>query len=409
MNNLGIVFQFEFLNLTRKKAFRVTTVIFTAAIVFLVLVPVLFRPVFEADGGKETTAFEGGVVFEDASYEELLPFDPDHIYGSADELESAVKNREVEIGYVIIDPTHIRTIYSNYSVQDEAKAETVIAAMKEIYVQRSLAEQGVSGDVYREIQSEEIHNDTVIFGKDTTAQYTSAFLFVLVVYTVVLIYGQLVATSIAREKDSKTMELLITTTRADSLILGKVLAVIAAVLVVLALYLAAAAVPYLLVRDQYPEAVKNMLNSSLSLSMLGIYILFFFIGLVMYLFILAALGSVVSRVEDVSASLSPVIMLMVISYGLSFVLMFGVDNAVLNGLSWIPFFSILMIPIQYAYGSISLAGVFVSAAVCVAFTAFLARVSIRIYRWGTLNYGNRPSLSGVLRQVFGRSGEGAAR
>ena len=266
----------------------------------------------------------------------------------------------------------------------------------------------MSDEAYQKIQNQEIHNETVIYGKDTTAQYASAMVFVILVYMVILVYGQVVAAAIAREKDSKTMELLITTTRADSLILGKVFAVIAVVLIALAVYLTAAAVPYLLVKDRYPEAVKEALNSSLNPSMIGIYILFFFIGLVMYLFILAALGSVVSRVEEVSSSLSPVVTMMVVSYALSFVLMTGVDNAVLDGLSWIPFFSVLMMPIRYAYGGIALSGVFVSAAVCVAFTVFLAHVSIRIYRWGTLNYGNKPSLTGVLRQVFGKSGKGAA-
>jgi ABC-2 type transport system permease protein len=404
MNNLGVVFRFEFMNQTRKKAFRVTAVIIAAVIVFLVLAPALFRSAFE--GGDD--GLDGGVVFEDQAYANLLPFDEDHIYGTAEELEDAVKSGKEDIGYVILDPTHIRTIYSNYGVSDEAKSAAVVGAMKEIYIRQALAQQGVSDEAYQKIQNQEIHNETVIYGKDTTAQYASAMVFVILVYMVILVYGQVVAAAIAREKDSKTMELLITTTRADSLILGKVFAVIAVVLIALAVYLTAAAVPYLLVKDRYPEAVKEALNSSLNPSMIGIYILFFFIGLVMYLFILAALGSVVSRVEEVSSSLSPVVTMMVVSYALSFVLMTGVDNAVLDGLSWIPFFSVLMMPIRYAYGGIALSGVFVSAAVCVAFTVFLAHVSIRIYRWGTLNYGNKPSLTGVLRQVFGKSGKGAA-
>lgn len=404
MNNLGVVFRFEFMNQTRKKAFRVTAVIIAAVIVFLVLAPALFRSAFE--GGDD--GLDGGVVFEDQAYADLLPFDEDHIYGTAEELEDAVKSGKEDIGYVILDPTHIRTIYSNYGVSDEAKSAAVVGAMKEIYIRQALAQQGVSDEAYQKIQNQEIHNETVIYGKDTTAQYASAMVFVILVYMVILVYGQVVAAAIAREKDSKTMELLITTTRADSLILGKVFAVIAVVLIALAVYLTAAAVPYLLVKDRYPEAVKEALNSSLNPSMIGIYILFFFIGLVMYLFILAALGSVVSRVEEVSSSLSPVVTMMVVSYALSFVLMTGVDNAVLDGLSWIPFFSVLMMPIRYAYGGIALSGVFASAAVCVAFTVFLAHVSIRIYRWGTLNYGNKPSLTGVLRQVFGKSGKGAA-
>lgn len=407
MNNFSVVFRFEFLQQVRKKAFMVTTVILAIVLVFLVLSPVLFSSAFSG-GNSDDSVIDGGVCYEDADYEGILPFEKDHVYDSAEDLEEAVKNGDEPVGYVIIDPTHIRTIYANYGISDETGVSPVEEMMKEIYVERALEARGVSSADYQKIQSEEISNEQVILGKDTTAQYVTGFIYVLIVYVVILLYGQLVSVAIAREKDSRTMELLITTTRADSLILGKVFAIIAVVLSVLALYIICAAVPYLLVHDRYPAVVKALLHGSLSPEMLSVYILFFVIGLVMYMFLFAALGSVVSRVEDVSSALAPVTLLIVISYFLSFVAMSGSSSPVLNGLSWVPFFSVLVMPIRFANATISAGGIAASAAVCVAFSAFLAYVSIRIYRWGTLNYGNKMSFIKVLRQVFRRDSGAAA-
>lgn len=401
MHNLGVVFQFEYLQQIKKKAFLVTTIILAAVIVFAVLCPVLFRSSFETSGADENT-FDGGVFYKDTAYEDKLPFDEDHVYASRDELEQAVRDGDEPVGYVIEDPTHVQTIYANYGVSEGAASDAVLQAMKEIYVQQSLAEQGVSSEVYGEIQSVEIENEDIILGQDTSAQYVAEFVFVIVIYMVIMLYGQMVATNIAREKDSRTMELLITTTRADSLILGKVAAMIAVILTALFVFLLCAAVPYAAVRNQYPETIRLLVSESVNTSLFGVYLLYFLIGLVMYMFLFAALGSVVSKVEDVSSAISPLIMLMLVGYFLAFFEMSGVNTMPVRVLSWVPFFSVLMMPIRYANAAVSTAGLAGSAVVNVLFTCLLAVMSVRIYRFGTLHYGNRIGFLGALKKSLAR-------
>lgn len=400
MHNLGVVFSFEFRELIHKKAYIISTIIIGAVIVLLAASPVLFRSIF-TDNRQGQNFLEGGVYYEDSSLAGTLPFEGG-TYDSEDDLRQAVKDGKEDIGYVIEDATHIKTIYNNYGMSDGNKTASVLEMMKQIYIMQSLTALGVPPQTYLTLQSTLINNEEIILGKNTANLYFSGLIFVLLVYMIVLLYGQTVSSAIAREKDSKTMELLITTTDPGSLILGKVFAVITASLAAFAVYLLCAFIPYELLHDSYPEMVTQFLSSTISGAQLGVYILYFVLSLFLYMFIFAALGSLVSRVEDVGSSVAPIILLLAIAYALSFVVLNGGDGTAIRVASWIPFFSVLLMPLRFASGTIAWTGITVSTIISLAFTAFMAWVSIKIYRWGTLNYGTRTRLTQVVRQAFKR-------
>ncbi|MGI5990065.1 MAG: ABC transporter permease [Lachnospiraceae bacterium] len=405
-HNLGVVFRFEFAQQVRKKSFVITTVIFLAAICFLAAAPAIFRSAIEPDESyseESVYTFSGGVYYEDASWQGLLPFEEGHVYPSEKQLRQAVGDETESIGYVIVDSTHIKTIYKNYGIYSSSESSAIVAAMQAINTQQQLARLGITAEQYAQIESQTVQNETVILGENTASQYISGFIFILLVYMVVLIYGQFASVSVAREKDSKTMELLITMTNPDALILGKVFAVIAVVLMCLALYLGAAAVSFTLAKPYYPAAVLQFLSENVSTSMLGIYLLYFILALVLYMFLFAALGSTVSKIEDVSAAITPVTLFMIFAYTLAFPAMSGYDGLPVKIASWIPFFSVLLMPIRYANAAISAPIILLSTATTIAFTVLLAYISIRIYRWGTLNYGNRKNIFTVLKEVFSKT------
>lgn len=398
MRNFGVVWRFEMKQLVRKKSFLISTAVIAVLLVLVAVLPVWADTLFPAGDSQE---LEGGVYYQDQSLKGELPFAPEHVYDSQQALEDAVIAGDEPIGYVIVDPTHIKTVFDNYGINDTYKATGVISLLRERNTQQILQDYGVDAATYYQIRSITIENEEVVLGKNSAAQYFSEYLFVIAVYVVILVYGQTVATTVAREKDSRTMELLITTTSPDSLILGKVAAVITVVLGALLVYGVCLFVPYLLARGSYPESVRAVLANSFDLSLLWVYIMFFLLGLVMYMFLFAGLGSLVSKVEDVSSAFGSLTVLIVIAYALSFVQMMGYGGRLVQVCAWIPFFSILLMPLEYASAGVSAAGLWISVLVDLAFTAFLAYVSIRIYRFGSLNYGNRISLGKALKQVFG--------
>jgi ABC-2 type transport system permease protein len=399
-NNFGVVFRFEYLQQVRKKSFLISTAIFAVVIIVLgFLSPKLLGL---AAGSTDSSTLEGGIYYGVPEMKGMLPFDDQYVYDSEEALRQAVERGDISVGYDIQDEMHLVVIYATYGMTDAESegSNPVEAFMQEYHTTKRLQEEGVSPTEYSAILAEKVEVQRDVLETDSTSRYFINLFYIIIAYVVVLAYGQTVATAVAREKDTKTMELLITSTDPKSLILGKVFATMAVVVTALALYVICALIPYFSVRDRFPDFVQQLLDQTIPTSVLLVYLLFFLQGLLQYLFLFAALGCTVSRVEDVGSAVSSIILFILLAYTVAFVSLFGTDPAVVQIVSWIPFFSMLVMPIRYANGFVGLSSVVISLLISLAFTAFMAYLCVRIYRWGTLHYGKRTSLFKVIRKSF---------
>jgi len=220
------------------------------------------------------------------------------------------------------------------------------------------------------------------------------------VYMMVLLYGNSVSTIIAREKDSRTMEILITSTRPSSLILGKVAAAGLSAVVQFGAVLLAAVAGYQLNRHLYPEIITAMLSGTLTASYVWSYLFFSFFGFILYLFLYAALGSTVSKMEDLGSATALVQFLFILGYFLA-TLAANMPSGTLAVISSIiPFTSIMVMPLRSAVITVPWGELILAGALMLLFVVFFAFLSIKIYRWGSLNYGNKTKLSRIVREAL---------
>ena len=198
------------------------------------------------------------------------------------------------------------------------------------------------------------------------------------------------------------MEILITSTRPSSLILGKVAASGVSAVILFGLVVLAAFAGYRLNASTYPEILRVMLTGALTPNYVWSYVFFSLFGYIMYLFLYAALGSTVSKIEDVAGATSLIQFLFIFGYILATVAaqMPGSAIAVIGSL--IPFTSIMVMPIRSALITVPWSELILSGALMLLFVAFFAYLSIKIYRWGSLNYGNKTSLRRVVREALRR-------
>ena len=125
-------------------------------------------------------------------------------------------------------------------------------------------------------------------------------------------------------------------------------------------------------------------------------------GYLLYLFIYAALGSLVSRMEDLTASLSSITIIFVIAYVIASTGMTAPNTAIVRYSSFIPFVSLFTTPIRYMLTSVNGLEIITSLMIMAASTFGIACLSIYIYRQGSLNYGNKMSLIKVTRTLFSK-------
>ncbi len=234
------------------------------------------------------------------------------------------------------------------------------------------------------------------FGPD----YVLAMALVILTFMAVLTYGQWVATSVAEEKSSRVMELLITAATPRQLLAGKVMGTGAAGLTQ---YLAvvAAAIAGLLLQGTVARLVLGD-GGGASLEGINLWVLapfsgFFVTGFALYSLLYAGLGSVASRQEDVQQVVGPMIVVGMVGYFAAFAAVNVPDAAWVQWLSLVPFFSPYMLPMRLLLSTVAPWEWAAAAALMVAFLAGALWVAGRLYSAGVLLYGQRVGLRSVWR------------
>lgn len=199
------------------------------------------------------------------------------------------------------------------------------------------------------------------------------------------------------------MEILITSTKPDALIVGKVLANGLAGLLQFLFLLSVALIGYFINKPNFPAVVNEMLFGSLSWDSVVVFLIFTALGYLMYLFVYASLGSLVSKLEDVGSSVSIITILFVVAYMIAILGLSNPGSLVLKIASFFPFTAILSMPIRYFLTQVSVFELTISLALMALTTWFLAIFSIRIYRLGSLSYGNKMSLVKAIKAILNQS------
>ena len=284
-----------------------------------------------------------------------------------------------------------------YDATEGTLRATLSAAKQALLLQQA----GVSPDKAGQILSAQVQLATVIRGQDQTSRIAYTYIMVYALYMVILIYGQMVAQSVAGEKGSRAMELLITTVKPDAMIFVKVFATCAAGLMQLLAVFGSAIVLFRINAAYWTDvqAIEGIFN--IPGSLLAYMIVFFLLGFVMYAFLFGAVGSTVSKPEELNAAVTPVMLAFLAGCMVGFLSMsFGdVDNAAIMVLSFIPFTSPMAMFTRIAMGTVPFWQIAVCIGILLVSVFGVGVLAAKIYRTGVLLYGNKPGLGSVIRAM----------
>jgi ABC-2 type transport system permease protein len=226
--------------------------------------------------------------------------------------------------------------------------------------------------------------------------------FVVLLFLSVLIYGMWVAAGVASEKSSRVMELMISAASTRQLLAGKVVGI---GLAGLTQYLAIVLPALLVVAFQEPIA-RAVLGPSwtagaqlitLTPPILAAYGVFFLLGFTMFALIYAAMGSFVSRAEDVQMLSLPMSLIAMAGYLLALTALFGgAEGSLIRFASFLPPFSPFVMLARLMVATVQPWELSVSIGLLVAAIAIVAVAATRMYAAGVLLYGQRPGLRAFL-------------
>lgn len=412
MKNLLKVFRFELFNYFRNKVFRISTIILCVLIIIGLSVPSIMgafgKPLFGDEKQEDKLDSEdkvkyGVIVENDSINMEDLQYELSNailVYPSnKTDLENMVISNEVDAGFIVNNERNYRYLVKNTSMSDSHRY-SFEEAMMQIYRRNALTDQGIDADQVSYIYNTPIESELDVLGKDSMKNYAYTYILIFGLYFIIIFYGQLTATSVASEKSNRSMEILVTSTSTESLMFGKVLAGAVAGIFQFGIMILAAFLTYKVNIKAWDNNLDFIFN--IPIKVLGTFAVFGILGYLLFLFIFGVIGALVSRTEDVGTSSTPITLIFI---GAFFISMIGLNNPemlVLKVASFIPLTSFMAMFVRVSMGNVAIIEVIISLALLAATTFATGIFGARIYRLGTLMYGDPIKLGKAIKLMRNR-------
>jgi ABC-2 type transport system permease protein len=235
--------------------------------------------------------------------------------------------------------------------------------------------------------------------RDSGGGFVLVFAGGFIMYISVLLYGQVVLGAVIEEKETRIAEVLFSSVRPFTLMMGKLLGVSLVALTQLAIWgLAFGAFAIYGVSVLASKGIPTSIPT-VPLIFYVYFVLFFLVGYFVYSTLYALVGSIVTTSQEGGQLAMPIIVMLVISFYLFLPVSRNPDSTMSFWLSMIPFFSPVSMVVRIVTQTPPFWQIVLSLVIGFSTAALLTWVSARIYRIGMLMYGKRPSIPELVRWV----------
>ncbi|MBR5420872.1 MAG: ABC transporter permease [Lachnospiraceae bacterium] len=237
------------------------------------------------------------------------------------------------------------------------------------------------------------------------------YLTIMILYFMILTYGNTVAQTMVMEKESKLMDTMLISLRPEAMVFGKLLAAIAAGLLQFAIWIVSIVVGLVagmklteVFFPDFPSPLKaffSQLNEMQIFTPLQVILGLCFLacGFIMYSSLAAIAGAISSTREEVASQNFLFVLPLVFSFML---VMMGGGLSSTGAPEWmlfVPFTASLLMPAEISLGLTELWKAGISFAILVALTLVIVIVAGRIYKMMALYKGNKVSIVQVIKSL----------
>ncbi|MGV2940469.1 ABC transporter permease [Mesobacillus sp. LC4] len=402
MKALGTAFLFHFKEQTRSKGFRITSIVLSLLILgffaynhFMskeeeVRVSVINNSDFQVDEDGLKGMIDGlQLSVKDA--------------GNVDSEKEKIKEQDLDHLVIIDQKDTLPTVeYFYHRMPDPNVIFAFSTQLQQQYLQNVSSENNLSGDVVADLFTQIPVERNML--AENNGSLGIVYVFIFLMYTFILMFGQGIAMSITGEKSTRVMEVMITKIKPIYMLFAKVLSNLAAGLIQVSIFFLAGYLAYLLGwmnTDQFSVFGFSFDLSQVGPGLIFAFVFFFAGGYLVYALCFAALGSVISRTEDLGSVMGPVIMLVMGALMVGIKTMMDPTGALVTFSTYFPFFSPIVAFSKYVMGELTTGELLLSGAVLVASILLIAYLSSRIYVKGVMVYGEKfkwSQMSGMLKK-----------
>lgn len=414
MNKFWIMLSHTYKNKIMAKSFIISTVI-TVLLVLAVTNLESIISLFQGEDAKEKI-----VVIDETN--ELYPIFSKQLKAvdtdgdlevklskqSEDEVTKQVKDEAFD-GMLIIKRDEKGTISGTYkalTISDESTYQTLQQALTQTKTAVGTAELGVSQETISSLYApvtvgQKALKEGAKSEEELGQTVGLVYIMLFVIYFSVIMYASMIAMEVATEKSSRVMEILISSMPPIQQMFAKLLGIGLVGITQLAIIIGAGSLSLKLnQKSETASSVGGFLNlTDVSATTVIYAVIFFLLGYFLYATLAAFLGSVVSRIEDVQQTITPMTLLVVAGFMIA---MFGLnapDAGFITVTSFIPFFTPMIMFLRVGMLDIPIWQAAAGIGITLLTIVILAVIGARIYKGGVLIYSNSSAFKAIKQAL----------
>ena len=413
-SSLSLLISREYLQRVRRKSFIITTLLVPILMIGLMVAPALIAMFSTPEAKTIAVIDDTGQIFSHLQDSDEITFE-----SYTQPLDSARADADVEailaIGANAVDrPNQSITLY--YRGAPTLSTDSYIQSqLKDAIEELRLRAYNIENlRQILEVINVDLSYPTVRIDKEedtgtsSMLSYFLSLLMDLMLYTFILIYGQMVMTSIIEEKNNRVLEIVVSSVKPATLMMGKVLGIgLVAITQILIWGLIISMCTIWVVpavgasvsagADAELIAAVGQLSDIGYITSLFTYMLLFFVGgYLFYSAIYAAIGSAVDNIQDASQLSTIPTLPIIIALVASMSVMQNPGSSLAFWLSMIPFTSPMTMMSRIAF-DVPFWEIMLSLVLLYASFIGVIWIAAKIYRVGIFMYGKKPSFVEIIR------------
>ncbi len=434
MSQVGLIISREFNERVRKKSFILTTVLVPLLMVALMAVPTLLMLYTSTETKEIAVIDESGLILPALKSNEEIVFVP-----SEETLDEARQNTDrfgvLWIGGDILANSNNVKLYTNSSSSmmleesiENQMAKAIETEKLKTYNIENLPQ--IMEEVKTSVTLQSFRNDKEEGASQSAgASFAIGYILAFVLYMFLIIYGQMVMQAVIEEKNSRVLDVLVTSVKPFQLMVGKILGVASVAVVQVAIWGvlifglgalgSSVLMPKVLSGEEItqlaamqegtldtsavdPDVLSDMqLFATFTdfgyLALIFAYLLLFLIGgYLLYSAMFAAVGASVDNVMDAGQLTTPIVLPIVLALMIMFVVMKDPNSSLAFWFSIIPFTSPIVMMARIPAGIPDWEPI-LSLVVLYATIFAMIWLAAKIYRVGILMHGKKPTLKELYK------------
>lgn len=445
MHKIVLILKREYTTRVQKKSFIVLTLLMPVLMAALMILPAFFASMDDKES-RTIAVYDGSAIFlgrlENTEFTKYR-------FVPREEFLNLKENINVPEYYALLSiapnvlTTNTVQVFSGSNVPYDLKSQ-IKGKIQDIIEKDKMAEvirQTAIPDLEKKIESTRTHVnvETVKLGEGGQANKSSTeigmvlgYIFGFLIYIFIFIYGGMVMQGVMEEKQSRIVEVIISSVKPFHLMMGKIVGIALVGLTQFAIWVFLGFAILQATKSFYPhhvptQQVQNIMSKGQEIEQLaapqqadqmeevfsmigtinfpliiGCFLFYFIGGYLLYSSMFAAVGSAIDTQEDAQQFMFPIMLPIILSIMVMLSAIKSPEGPIAFWFSIIPFTSPVVMMARIPFG-VPIWQIALSMSLIVITFVGMVWVSGKIYRTGILMYGKKPSWKEIGKWLMYKS------